>query len=219
MIQLLFKHTDVLVRIQESHSSQSSQYTNHRDGLYFRENKLLSASEEFKLPLLFYIDEIEVANPLGTSRKIHKICSVYWVLADLPSKYRSALHVIQLAVLCKVPDVQTCGYESVLGPLMQDICTLEQDGVFIESLGQSVKGTVLFVAADNLAAHGLAGFVQSFRSEYVCRFCLATQDQFKSQEVAEGEFSLRTKHKRPVAVDTKAISTITIRWRNPRNLY
>lgn len=118
---------------------------------------------------------------------------MYWVLADLPSKYRSALHVIQLAVLCKVPDVQKCGYESVLGPLMQDICTLEQDGVFIESLGQSFKGTVLFVAADNLAAHGLAGFVQSFRSEYACRFCLATQDQFQSHDVAEGEFSLRTK--------------------------
>lgn len=193
MIQLLFKHTDVLDRIKESHSSQSGQYTNHRDGLYFQENELLSASEEFKLPLLIYIDEIEVANPLGTSRKIHKLCSVYWVLADLPSKYRSALHVIQLALLCKVPDVQKCGYESVLGPLMQDLRTLEQDGVFIESLGQSLKGTVLFVAADNLAAHGLAGFVQSFRSEYVCRFCLATLDQFQSHEVAEGEFSLRTK--------------------------
>jgi len=106
MIQLLFKHTDVLDRIKESNSSQSDQYTSHQDGLYFQENDLLSASEEFKLPLLIYIDEIEVANPLGTSRKIHKLCSVYWVFADLPSKYRSALHVIQLAVLCKVLDVQ-----------------------------------------------------------------------------------------------------------------
>jgi len=71
MIQLLFKHTDVLDRIKESNSSQSDQYTSHQDGLYFQENDLLSASEEFKLPLLIYIDEIEVANPLGTSRKIH----------------------------------------------------------------------------------------------------------------------------------------------------
>lgn len=29
MIQLLFKHTDVLDRIKESHSSQSGQYTSH----------------------------------------------------------------------------------------------------------------------------------------------------------------------------------------------
>ena len=64
---------------------------------------------------------------------------------------RSALHVIQLAVLCKVPDLQSFGYERVLGPLVQDIRTLEQEGVFIESLGQSVQGTLLCVAADNLA--------------------------------------------------------------------
>lgn len=30
---------------------------------------------------------------------------------------------------------------------------LEHDGVFIESLGQSVRGTVSMVVADNLAAH------------------------------------------------------------------
>lgn len=144
----------------------------HQDGSYFKENGLLSSSGELKLSLLLYIDDIEVANPLGTSRKIHKLCSVYWVLADLPSKYRSALHVIQLAVLCKVPDLQRCGYDRVLGPLLRDICTLERDGVFIESLGQSVKSTVLCVVSDNLAAHGLAGFLESFRAEYVLEYVL-----------------------------------------------
>ena len=193
MIQELFKHTDAFDKIQEARCSQPSHYMSHRDGSYIHANELLSASPELKLPLILYVDELEVSNPLGTSRKIHKLLSVYWVLADLPSKYRSALHVIQLALLCKVPDLQSYGYEKVLGPLVQDIQTLENDGVFIESLGQSVKGTVFCVAADNLAAHGLAGFVQSFRSEYVCRFCLATQDQFRSQDASEGEFVLRTK--------------------------
>lgn len=87
-----------------------------------------------------YIDDLEIANPLGTSQKIHKLCLVYWVVADLPSKYRSGLHVIQLAALCKVSDIQRCGYERALAPLLQDLCTLAQDGVFIECLGQSVWG-------------------------------------------------------------------------------
>ena len=194
MIQEMFKHTDILDRIKETKISQKGHYMSHQDGSYFHENDLLSSSEQsLKMPLILYIDDLEIANPLGTSRKIHKLCSVYWVFADLPAKYRSALHVIQLAALCKVPDIQRCGYQRALGPLLQDISTLEQDGVFIECLGESVRGTVSCVVSDNLAAHALAGFTQSFRAGYICRFCNATRDQIQSHDVGDGEFSLRTK--------------------------
>lgn len=101
--------------------------------------------------------------------------------------------MIQLAALCKVADIQTFGYEKALGPLLRDLRTLEQDGVFIESIGKVVQGTVMCVVSDNLAAHDLAGFSKSFRSEYFCRFCTATQAQLQTHEVASGEFSLRTK--------------------------
>lgn len=54
--------------------------------------------------------------------------------------------------------------------MLRDLHTPEQDGLFIETLGQCIRGTVLCVVADNLTAqcspaHGLAGFVQSFFSE------------------------------------------------------
>ena len=68
-----------------------------------------------------------------------------------------------------------------------------QDGVFIESLGRCVKGTVMCVSADNLGAHGLAGFVQSFSHNYICRFCCCTSDEMQSREVSEGEFIMRTR--------------------------
>lgn len=126
-------------------------------------------------------------------QEIHKITAVYWAFADLPSKYRSNLHVIQLAALCKVPDVERFGYEKTLGPLLGELCTLERDGVFIESIGQVVKGTVMCVVSDNLAAHCFAGFMKSFRAKYFCRFCTATIDQIQSHEVSDGEFSVRTK--------------------------
>lgn len=136
MIQKIFNHTDILEKIKESKVAQSGHYVHHKDGMYFKENTFLS-SDELKLALILY--DFEIANPLGTSRKIHKICSVYWMLADLPSKYRSALHAIQLAALCKVADIQAFGYEKALGPLLRNFRTLEQDGIFIESIGKVIQ--------------------------------------------------------------------------------
>lgn len=48
--------------------------------------------------------------------------------------------------------MQSCGYENVLSPLLKDLHTLEQDGIFLEPVGQCIKGTVMCVAADKLAA-------------------------------------------------------------------
>ena len=54
----------------------------HVDGVYFRENGLLT-SDEFTIVIGLYIDDLEVANPLGTSKKKHKMCAVYWVIANM----------------------------------------------------------------------------------------------------------------------------------------
>lgn len=65
--------------------------------------------------------------------------------------------------------------------------------VFVKRIGRSVKGTIFCVSADNLAAHGLGGFIESFQADYVCRFCMATREQFQATEVRDKEFSPRTK--------------------------
>lgn len=52
--------------------------------------------------------------------------------------------------------------------------TLEQVGVFIPLLGRCLKGTIQVVAADNLGAHSIAGFNESFSGGYICRCCTAT---------------------------------------------
>lgn len=56
-----------------------------------------------------------------------------------------------------------------------------------------MKGTVITVAADNLGAHSLAGFNESFSGHYICRFCTASKLDIQSKEVRTGAFSLRTK--------------------------
>lgn len=136
-----------------------------------------------------YIDDFEVCNPLGTSRKLHKITAVYWVVLNLPAKFRSSLTSIQLALLGKSVDVKQYGYEKFLEPLINDIKCLEQEGIFVEVLDQFIKGTVFCVCADNLGAHSLAGFYESFTVEKFCRFCLISKDQIATTDVHD--FQLR----------------------------
>ena len=81
----------------------------------------------------------------------------------------------------------------MLDPLLHDLSTLEQNGVFVPLLGQSVKGTVQAVVADNLGAHGIGGFVESFSGEYFCRFCLGKSLDMQSNEVRSGAFIRRSK--------------------------
>lgn len=135
----------------------------------------MSSTGDLILPLQLYMDDHEIANPLGTSSKIHTFYTVYLVLANVPPKYRSALHAIQLAILVKVTDLRKNGYAAVLARLLHDLHTLEKDGVFIKRVGQNVRGTV---SAYNLAAHGLGGFVESFRAGHVFRFCIGSAEQF-----------------------------------------
>lgn len=192
MLQKLLNKTDVLDKAMSEKVHVPQEFRSYADGQYFTENPFL-AKDEFTIALVLYIDDFEVANPLGTSKLKHKMCAVYWVIANIPSKYRSTLSSIQLALLCNTSTVKECGYAKVFQPLIYDLKLLEQNGVYLEQLGASVKGTLLYVAADNLAAHSLAGFLESFTVDKFCRFCLASSRDTQQQEVCSGFFQLRDK--------------------------
>lgn len=74
------------------------QYLSYFNGSYCQENVLLTG-ERLTLSIILYVDDLEIANPLGTSKKIHKISAAYWALANLPIKYRSSLHALQLCAI------------------------------------------------------------------------------------------------------------------------
>lgn len=63
--------------------------------------------------------------------------------------------------------------------------------VSLWSVGENVHGTLLCVVADNLAAHGLAGFKENFSGPYPCRFCYASKEEIQRCEATT--FELRTK--------------------------
>ena len=171
-------------------SSDKQVYACLWDGAIFKEHRLFS--NKCAVSLILYVDDFEVCNPLGTSRKKHKICTLYWFLGNLPPGSNSSLSSIYLAALIKSDDVKLYGYNAVLEPLINDLVILEQHGIFVAKLGKSVRGTLQCVVADNLGAHGCAGFVESFSSAYVCRFCTASKLEIQAKDVGSGAFSLRT---------------------------
>lgn len=98
---------------------------------------------------------------------------------------------INKTVLSKADDVRTFGYE-VLEPLLNDICVLEEKGIFLARLEKTIKGTACIVA-DNLGAHAVSGLVERFNRDYIRRFCLAKHADFHQKEVRSGAFPPRTK--------------------------
>lgn len=191
VLQKLLNKEDVLDEAMSKQERKPHEYKTCSNGSSFRKNALLSC-DEFTIALGRYIDDFELANPLGTFKRKHKMCALYWVIVNLHGKYRSTLNSIKLALLCNTETVKECGYKRVLYPLLCDLATLEQHGVYIEHLGRSVKGMVLYVSADNSSAHFLAGFYESFTVD--CRFCMASRTDVQHQEVGSGAFQLTERY-------------------------
>ncbi|XP_057181928.1 uncharacterized protein LOC130548896 [Triplophysa rosa] len=170
----LLNRNDVLDKLLQTEDREifpdCAQFKSYKDGLYCKENQLLS-SDNLSIALGLYIDDFEVCNTLGTSRKKHKICAVYWVLLNLPIQYRSSVQSIYLACLSYSSDVKKYGYSAILEPLLKDIEVLEKQGIYVQKLGDNIQGTVLYVSADNLGAHSLGGFQENFNVDKFCRFC------------------------------------------------
>lgn len=200
-LQKVLKNKDIAEGILSRHSNSTRYIKSTFDGKLFKQNAFY-AGEETRLSIILYVDDFEVCNPLGTSRKKHKITAVYWILANVPFQLQSALTSIHLALLCKAFDVKQFEYKAVLEPLLEDLGTLEQDGIFISSVGKSVKGTVHCVVADNLGTHSISGLVESFKGPYICRFCLGHSSEYQTHEVRTGVFPPRTKKDHSLHVQT-----------------
>lgn len=87
---------EILDMAMWAETSPSQGYKSYRDGSHFKSNTLLT-EEEFRVALNLYIDDFEVANPLGTSRKKHMLClevctrntGLPYILSSFPCFVRS----------------------------------------------------------------------------------------------------------------------------------
>lgn len=152
-------------------------YRDYTDGLLFQSIKdLIPDGTQYTIFILLYSDEVEICNPLGAKRGVHKLLAVYFTLLNLHAKHRSQLRFIHLVLLAKYDDVQTYGLEKVLSPLIEDINELGMCGVRFIDRGQvqNAQVFVFCVCGDNLSMNRLGGFTCCFSRGRVCRFCMAS---------------------------------------------
>ncbi|KAG8200625.1 hypothetical protein JTE90_022247 [Oedothorax gibbosus] len=110
--------------------------------------------------------------------------------------------------------------EKTLDPLMNDLKTLEVDGIFVERLGISLKGSIAYVSGDNLSSNYIGGFSVSFSSDNarICRQCM-----IKKIDIGNGvDVKLRTPkdydhHVSEIEIDHNNTSIYGIRCRSILN--
>ena len=119
----------------------------------------------------------------------------YFVLGNIPTKFRSRLQDINLAIICKAKTITKHGYGAVLKPLLDDLKILETSGIsmMFQNISYTFKGTLSMIVADNLAAHALGGFMCNFSTvDRFCRFCTFSKKKSDPKSRAT-TFSLRDK--------------------------
>ena len=163
------------------------------DGSYFSSHQHFSSDPD-GLQIIAYYDEVETCNPLGSSSKKFKLGCIFFTLGNVRPFLRSSLKAIFLVALAKSSTIKTNGIDSILEPFINDLKQLSSSGITLEFSGmQEVwRGALLCFLADNLAAHELGGFKESFSFALkFCRTCMATSDLSQTY-FNESSFQLRT---------------------------
>ena len=151
------------------------------DGSVYQNHPLFS-SQMKAFQVILYQDAFEVVNPLGSAKTKHKLLAVYFILGNLPKEIRSNVSNKQLVLLVKESDLKLISddkevvYSKLFERLISDLKKLEMDGYDVS--GNAIKGAVLAITGDNLGSHSIGGFVESFSSQYSCRYCTISKDHF-----------------------------------------
>lgn len=136
-----------------------------------------------KLNIILYQDAFEICNPLGSSKKKHKVIGMYYRLNILN---RSNIDNIQIVLLTYDKYLKIFSQEQVFGVLVNDLKDLEENGLIFENNVQLLP-FVSCMAGDNLGSHYIAGMTENFSSaKFFCRYCEISRDTFEENPLARG---------------------------------
>ena len=140
-------------------SDSQNLLSSYTDGCYFQHHKFFQGNANL-LRIHLCCDELEICNPLGTSKGKNKLTCLYFVLGNIGNRHISSLWNIFLTLIAKTSTKKQYGFSAVLAPLIADIKLLERNGLSIDIEGQikQIFGTIATVSADNLRAYDLEGF-------------------------------------------------------------
>lgn len=124
------------------------------------------------LPLLYYFDDFEPLNVIGSHSGAYKIGGNYIGLPFLPETIISKLQYILPLALFFSGDRDDCSNKETFSPIIAHLNELSNHGISVtHSRYKKVKFITVLVIGDNLGLNTILGFVQSFNATHFCRFC------------------------------------------------
>ncbi|XP_049333157.1 uncharacterized protein LOC111195806 isoform X1 [Astyanax mexicanus] len=190
LLKLVLESPGTMEKILAWREQEVCALQDFRDGTMFKTSSLFS--KEFAIPLLLYCDECETVNPLGSKTSVHKLGFLYFTLKCLPPEFLSSLSAHFLLAVYKTDDVKTYGIDVVLEPVVNEIRSLEVNGLQIDTpcFQEVVKVGIAQICGDNLGLNAVLGYTESFNAKSVCRWCRVQKEILHVQTV-EDESLLR----------------------------
>jgi hypothetical protein len=149
---------------------ESESLVDVKDGELFKQNPFFRQNPS-AYTMMLYSDAIELVNPLGAGRGKHKVIQIFFSLCEISKHLRSRIDRIQLVAVFKEKLIKKYGFKKIYKQLVKDLKKLEEGVVVEYPVKRIVKCGVLIHPCDNLEAHIVGGFSQSFSSGFICRFC------------------------------------------------
>lgn len=214
----LLGNKQVMENILNLRPAENGVYWTVLDGTYYKQHPVYK-NDKNALGIIFYSDDLGLANVIGSAAKAQKTTNFYWTLGNIHPEFRSSKNSVQLYAMVKTAYLKKPGaLEKVLEPFINDIKMLQTEGVNIQVNGQTrnFKGFLLFCPGDTPAQAILGGFKESVAAYRPCRSCMITCDQLKSFD-HEDQVHLRNQmeHDDHVAAisDKSATKTTTNYWK------
>ena len=129
-LNVLLSHEDIVSFILKPDQESSKSVYLHMfcDGEVFKNNNLFSTLQNC-LEIILYHDDFGTVNPLGNKVSKYKISAFYFLIGNIPSKFRSRLNDISLLLISLASIIQKYGHSQILQPCLDDLCKLETMGI------------------------------------------------------------------------------------------
>lgn len=152
--------------------SKPSNIRNFLNGELWKQKKVMYKNKNL-VPYFLFADDFEVNNPLGAHSGVHKLTGIYFSIPIFEHYFK--VSDIYLAGLIKAHDIKTYGNGLTMYKLVQDIISLEVEGIELTLNGQKTTVCLILgiILGDNLGLNQILEFSKSFSSNYFCRFCTA----------------------------------------------
>lgn len=161
-----------------------SQQSNHFE--HFVQGKLWKAkvsmyANKIVVPYFLYLDDFEINNPLGSHATVQSVCGVYYSFPVLENC--SKLDNIFVAAFIKSTDLKQYGNDLSLQCLINELNSLEVDGVLINTKSGTVHVHFILglILGDNLGLNCILEFSRSISANYYCRFCKINKKDAQKQ--------------------------------------